>query len=37
LAPQPKELILDITEQHLDGHRFERRLVLKKQQEGKTR
>lgn len=26
----PKELVLDITEQHSDGRRFERRLVLEK-------
>ncbi len=31
LAEQPKELILDITEQHPDGRRFERHLVLEKQ------
>ena len=31
LAAQPKELILDITEQHPDGRRFERRMVLEKQ------
>ncbi len=31
LAVQPKDLILDITEQHTDGRRFERRLVLEKQ------
>src|SRR5262252_4710578 len=30
---QAKELILDITEQRLDGRRFERRLVLEKQSE----
>ena len=30
-AVQAKELILDITEQHLDGRRVERRLVLEKQ------
>jgi hypothetical protein len=28
---QPNELILDVTEQHLDGRRFDRRLVLEKQ------
>lgn len=33
LAAQPKELILEITEQQPDGRRFERRLVLEKQQE----
>ena len=27
-AVQPKELVLEITEQHPDGRRFERRLVL---------
>ena len=32
-AVQPKELVLEITEQHLDGRRFERRLVLEKQSE----
>ena len=32
-AARAKELILDITEQHLDGRRFERRLVLEKQSE----
>ena len=31
LSAQPKELILEITEQQSDGHRFERRLVLEKQ------
>jgi hypothetical protein len=31
LAVLPKELILDITEQHPGGRRFERRLVLEKQ------
>jgi hypothetical protein len=36
LAAQPKELILDITEQHPDGSRFERRLVLDKQSEAET-
>jgi hypothetical protein len=30
-ATQPQELILDITEQHADGHRFVRRLTLEKQ------
>jgi hypothetical protein len=34
-AAQPKELILEITEQHSDGRRFERRLVLEKQQEAR--
>ena len=34
-AAQPKELILEITEQHPDGRRFERRLVLEKQQEAR--
>jgi hypothetical protein len=33
LAAQPKELILEITEQQPDGRRFERRLVLEKQPE----
>ena len=32
-AVQAKQLILDITEQHLDGRHFERRLVLEKQSE----
>jgi hypothetical protein len=31
LSAQPKELILEITEQHPDGRRLERRLVLEKQ------
>lgn len=31
LAAPPKELVLEITEQHTDGRRFERRLVLEKQ------
>jgi hypothetical protein len=31
LAMQPKELVLEITEQHTDGRRFERRLILEKQ------
>ena len=31
LASTPKELVLEITEQHTDGRRFERRLVLEKQ------
>ncbi len=31
LAAQPKELVLEITEQHTDGRRSERRLVLEKQ------
>jgi hypothetical protein len=31
LAATPKELVLEITEQHTDGRRFERRLVLEKQ------
>ena len=31
LAAQPKELVLDITEQQPDGRRVERRLVLEKQ------
>jgi len=31
LAAQPKELVLEITEQHSDGSRFERHLVLEKQ------
>jgi hypothetical protein len=31
LSAQPKELVLEITEQHPDGRRFERRLVLEKQ------
>jgi hypothetical protein len=30
-AAQSKELVLEITEQHPDGRRFERRLVLEKQ------
>lgn len=33
LAAQPKELILEITEQQPNGRRFERRLVLEKQVE----
>jgi hypothetical protein len=28
---QPKEMIIEITEQHSDGRRFERRLLLEKQ------
>jgi hypothetical protein len=32
-AAEAKELILDITEQHSDGRRFERRLVMEKQSE----
>jgi hypothetical protein len=36
-AAQAKELIPDITEQHHDGRRFERRLVLEKQSGAKTR
>jgi hypothetical protein len=32
-SAQPKELILDITEQHSDGRRVERHLVLEKQLE----
>jgi hypothetical protein len=31
LGAQPKELILDITERHRDGRRFERHLVFEKQ------
>ncbi|MGH9657810.1 MAG: hypothetical protein ACRD96_04645 [Bryobacteraceae bacterium] len=31
LSAQPKELILEVTEQQPDGRRFERRLVLEKQ------
>ena len=31
LSAQPKELILDITDQHPHGRRFERCLVLEKQ------
>jgi hypothetical protein len=31
LGPQPKELILDISERQPDGRRFERHLVLEKQ------
>ena len=31
LSAQPKELVLEITEQQPDGRRFERRLVLEKQ------
>jgi hypothetical protein len=31
LAEHPKDLILDITEQHPDGRRFQRHLVLEKQ------
>src|SRR5882762_9373141 len=31
LAVQPKELVLEITEQHTDGRRLDRRLVLEKQ------
>jgi len=34
LAEQQKELILEVTEQQPDGRRFERRVVLEKQQEG---
>lgn len=30
-SAQPNELVLEITEQHPDGRRFERRLVLEKQ------
>jgi hypothetical protein len=30
LAPQPKEPILEVTEQHPHGRRFERRLALEK-------
>ena len=30
-GPQPNELVLEITEQHADGRRFERRLALEKQ------
>jgi len=30
-ATQSKDLVLEITEQHSDGRRFERRLVLEKQ------
>ena len=33
LSAQGKELILDITEQHTDGRRSERRLVLEKREE----
>jgi hypothetical protein len=33
LAAQSKDLVLDITEQHTDGRRFERRLVLERQAE----
>jgi hypothetical protein len=36
LAAQPKELILDITEQHPDGRRLDRRLVLEKQSGAET-
>jgi len=32
-AAEAKELILDITEEHPDGRRFERRLVMEKQSE----
>src|SRR5262249_9216126 len=31
LSAQPKDLILDVEEQHADGRRFERRLVFEKQ------
>jgi hypothetical protein len=31
LSAQPKELVLEITEQHPNGRRFERRLVLEEQ------
>jgi hypothetical protein len=31
LSAQPKELVLEITEQNTDGRRFERRLALEKQ------
>ena len=31
LSAQPKDLVLEITEQNADGRRFERRLVLEKQ------
>ena len=31
MSGQPKELVLEITEQRPDGRRFERRLVLEKQ------
>jgi hypothetical protein len=31
IGAQPKELILDITEPHPDGRRFERHLVFEKQ------
>ena len=34
MSAQPKELVLEITEQRPDGRRVERRLVLEKQQEG---
>ena len=34
MSGQPKELVLEITEQRPDGRRVERRLVLEKQQEG---
>ena len=38
LSPaQPKELVLDITEQHSDGRRSERRLVLEKREEKEQR
>src|SRR5262249_29530527 len=33
LATQPKELVLEITEQHSDGRRLERRLILEKREE----
>jgi hypothetical protein len=35
-SAQPKELVLEITEQHPDGRRFERRLVLEKQSGAET-
>jgi hypothetical protein len=31
LPVQPNEMVIDVTEQHLDGRRFERHLVLEKQ------
>ena len=31
LSEQPKDLVLEMTEQYTDGRRFERRLVLEKQ------
>jgi hypothetical protein len=36
-SAQPKELILVITEQHSDGRRCERRLVLEKREEEEQR